>query len=1295
MANIDGTSAGETLIGTSDPDVIRGFEGNDTLDGREGADQLEGGTGDDVFIIDNPADVIVELLGEGFDALFTNVSYTLAAGVSLEWISTALTSSTAAINLTGNEIANYLIGNNGANTLNGGGGADIMIGFAGDDVYLVDNAGDAVTENAGEGFDAILTDVSYVLAAGVSLEWLSTSFTAGTAAINLTGNETANFLIGNNGNNSLNGGGGADIMTGFAGDDVYLVDTAGDLVNENAGEGFDAILANVSYVLAAGVSVEWLSTSFTAGTAAINLTGNEIANFLIGNNGANTLNGGGGADVMTGFAGDDVYLVDSAGDVVNESAGQGFDAILTDVSYVLAAGVSLEWLSTSFTAGTAAINLTGNEIANFLIGNNGANTLNGSGGADVMTGFAGDDVYLVDNAGDVVNENAGEGFDAILTDVSYTLAGGVSLEWLSTSFTAGTTAINLTGNEIANYLLGNNGANTLDGGAGADVMTGFAGADNFAFTGALGAGNVDSVTDFSVADDTIQLGGAVGQPFAALATGALRTGTLVIGTAALDADDYLIYNSGTGALLYDADGNGAGAAVQFATLGTGLGLTVADFFVTGAVNSAPAITSGATASIAENSAASTIVYQTAANDADGDRITYSLSGADAGLLTIDANGAVRLINPADFETKAVYSFNVVVSDSGVSTQKAVTLTITDVNENISTPTINEIATPNDSRFTAQSIDPGTFLIANNPNLPNDDYPSATIVGNITGTSDVDFYSITLQAGQQLILDVDGTTTSLDSFLSLYGPTGTFIGENDDLGTPDPGSNPPFPHNTDSQIIFRAATSGTYYFSIGSFEQGSQGAYQLHVSVNSTPATAEQIMAEDVEALVSGAAWNRTTLTYGFPTAASQYPQDFDEVADPPGPTPAPTFEAFSALQQAATRSLLQLVANVSPLTFTERTGTGPYTDPNSSASADLRYAETNEAEVAYAYLPTNMEGPSSESGSAWFNHDDFNNPIRGNYAWMGILHETGHALGLKHGHEFPLAISADHDSTEYSVMTYRSYPGDDVEGYGNEQYGYPQTLMMLDIAALQKIYDGANFAFNQGNSTYTWDSNTGEMSINGVGQGAPGNGVGGSANRVFLTVWDGNGIDTYDMSNYNNANTIDLRPGEWSTTSPDQLANLRGGAGGPHFARGNVANALLFEGDVRSAIENAKGGAGADTLIANLVANNFTGNGGADTFKWMATGDAGMGSLADTVLDFVRGSDKIDFSNLDANAMVPGQQDFAFIGTGAFTGAAGQVRYDVTGGSAHIFADTNGNGTADMEIILTNITTLAVSDFNF
>jgi serralysin len=272
-------------------------------------------------------------------------------------------------------------------------------------------------------------------------------------------------------------------------------------------------------------------------------------------------------------------------------------------------------------------------------------------------------------------------------------------------------------------------------------------------------------------------------------------------------------------------------------------------------------------------------------------------------------------------------------------------------------------------------------------------------------------------------------------------------------------------------------------------------------------------------------------------------------------------------------------------------------------------------------------------------------------------------------------------------MTYRSYPGQDLAdggGYTNETFGYPQTLMMLDIAALQKIYGAANYAFNSTDSVYTWSSITGETFINGVGQGGAG------ANRVFQTVWDGGGNDTYDLSNHGSAVTIDLRPGEWTTTSAVQLANLGSG----NFARGNIANALLYYGDTSSLIENGIGGSAGDTLIANQAVNRLTGNGGGDTFRWMAASDSKIGA-ADTIADFQSGADHIDLSSLDADTRSQANDAFHWIGSAAFSGAAGELRGEVIAGSLHIFADVNADAVADFEIILANHTAIATSDFIF
>ena len=150
--------------------------------------------------------------------------------------------------------------------------------------------------------------------------------------------------------------------------------------------------------------------------------------------------------------------------------------------------------------------------------------INGAGGADVMQGFGGNDIYYVDNGGDVVNEAAGGGSDRVLTSASYVLTAGSEIELFTTTDTAGTTAINLTGNALAQNIQGNAGVNILNGGAGNDALTGFGGNDVFAFNTPLNAStNRDTITDFSnVAgnNDTFNLENAVFTKLAA--TGVLN-----------------------------------------------------------------------------------------------------------------------------------------------------------------------------------------------------------------------------------------------------------------------------------------------------------------------------------------------------------------------------------------------------------------------------------------------------------------------------------------------------------------------------------------------------------------------------------------------------------------------------------------------------------------------------------------------------------------------------------------------------------------------------------------------------
>jgi Ca2+-binding RTX toxin-like protein len=391
------------------------------------------------------------------------------------------------------------------------------------------------------------------------------------------------ILNGEAGNDRLDGGVGADTMDGGLDSDTFIVDNALDVVIEAANGGIaDRVMARVSYTLASGVEVELLTTTSSTATTAIDLTGNALHQDITGNAGRNTLKDGGGAgDALKGLGGNDTYLVYSASTVVVEGSTGGADRVLAAVDFSLGAGQYVEALATTKASGTSAIDLTGNALHQTITGNAGANILSdgGAGKADTMIGLGGNDIYRVYNAGDVIQETASQGTaDRVMAAVDYRLGAGVHVELMTTNGSSGKSAINLTGNEFAQDITGNAGDNRLEGREGNDILRGLGGKDTFVFNTKLGAANIDTITDFNVADDRFLLSDAV---FTKLNAGVLAGGYFRANTTGLaqDSNDHIIYETDTGKLFYDADGLGGAAGIQFAKLTVGLGLTNADFSV--------------------------------------------------------------------------------------------------------------------------------------------------------------------------------------------------------------------------------------------------------------------------------------------------------------------------------------------------------------------------------------------------------------------------------------------------------------------------------------------------------------------------------------------------------------------------------------------------------------------------------------------------------------------------------------------------------------------------------------------
>ncbi len=353
-----------------------------------------------------------------------------------------------------------------------------------------------------------------------------------------------------------------------------------------------AYLQSILFDLDAGRGPGGAGDDFLRGT-----NGNDS---LSGAGGNDTLSAGAGIDTLDGGAGLDLALLDRSALTAAVKLVLANPTTLSDgtrLSGIEAVAIVTGSGKDTLTGGAYNDSLAGGAGADLLTGLGGSDTLEGGTGNDTLVGGAGDDILNAGTGVDVVD--GGSGFDRVILDrsgysgaftlvlgstaplVDGTRISGVAAVSIVTGagrdmLTGGSSDDSLSGGAGDDSLTGRGGNDTLVGGAGNDTLVGGGGQDQFVFGTGLSTAGIDRISDFNVVTDGLQLDNAV---FTALADGALAASAFRVGSVALDADDRLVYNRTTGALFYDADGSGAGAARQFATLSTGLALTHADFVI--------------------------------------------------------------------------------------------------------------------------------------------------------------------------------------------------------------------------------------------------------------------------------------------------------------------------------------------------------------------------------------------------------------------------------------------------------------------------------------------------------------------------------------------------------------------------------------------------------------------------------------------------------------------------------------------------------------------------------------------
>lgn len=499
---LTGCATADVISGLGGADTISGLDGNDTINGGDGNDTLDGGAGDDILSGDAGSDTYMFGPGAGRDIIY---NFDTGEGKTDALVlGDGLRASDIRISRTDDDLVIAILNSNDQVTISNYFSGDALDGHALEEIRIpADNLVYTIADisrmvlQPGDGNDTLIGYAGDDTISGME----------GNDYINGRGGDDT--LNGGPGDDIIDGGTGADLMDGGPGDDTYRIDSAADSIIELADGGCDTVESRVSHILAAN-----LENLKLTGDADINGSGNDQDNYMIGNSGGNILDGGPGADIMEGGEGNDTYYTDNQEDRICESDAAGTDTEIRgfESGWLLSSNVENLTLAGSVYRGNGNELdniITGNDLDNNLWGAEGADTLSGGAGndalfggegMDIMCGGAGDDYYEIDDAGDMIVEAAGEGYDFVRSTVSYAIP-----ENVESIAVDGMDDLALTGNDLDNALWGNQGGNLLTGGKGNDYLEGGAGDDIFVFHRGDGHDTINAANSVD-ATDTLRFG---------------------------------------------------------------------------------------------------------------------------------------------------------------------------------------------------------------------------------------------------------------------------------------------------------------------------------------------------------------------------------------------------------------------------------------------------------------------------------------------------------------------------------------------------------------------------------------------------------------------------------------------------------------------------------------------------------------------------------------------------------------------------------------------------------------------